>query len=236
MRAEKRKYESARQIQRQSDILASARDMLNDVGYAGMTMRALAEKAGVAPATLYNLYGGKDELIVAAVDDLLNELSARAAESGQNEGIDAILAVAELAGVQTQAMPNYAEAITRALFKVASDDPLVEVLFARGHPYVAAQLAIAQEKGEILPEVDTDLVALHLTGQGWSTIMLWMMGLLALEDLVVERQRNQIMTLLGVTRGAAKRRLKVKLNGLGWDRARKATRRTSKGRRRRSAT
>ena len=228
MPAEKRKYESARQIQRQSDILASARAMLNDVGYAGMTVRALADRAGVAPATLYNLYGGKDELIVAAVDDLLNELGARAAQAGSSEGIDAILAVAELAGAQTQAMPRYAEAITRALFKLESDDPLVDVLFARGHRYVSAQLAIAQEKGEILPEVDTDLVALHLTGQGWSTIMLWMMGKLALEDLVVERQRNQILTLLGITRGDANKRLRARLKELGWNRARKSGLETSK--------
>ena len=213
---EKRKYESARQIQRQSDILASARQMLSDVGYSGMTMRGLADKAGVAPATLYNLYGGKDELIIAAVEDLLNELGARAAAERESEGIDAILATARVTGRQIQETPKYAEAMARALFKVESDDPLVDVLFARGHPYFASQLTIAQDKGEILAEVDPDLLALHLTAQGWSVIMSWMMGMLPLENLVIERQRNQIMTLLAVTRGAAKRRLEHKLEELGW--------------------
>ena len=216
MQPEKRKYESARQVERQSNILACARDMLSDVGYAGMTMRALAEKAEVAPATLYNLYGGKDELIIAAVEDLLKLLGVRAAESRESEGIGALLATAEVTGQQIQATPKYAEAMTRALFKVEGDDPLADVLFARGHPYVAEQLAIAQKRGEILPEVDTNLVALHLTGQGWSTIMLWMMGMLPLQDMIVERQRNLIMTLIGVTRGTAKKRLEARLKALGW--------------------
>ena len=224
MQTEKRKYESARQLKRQSDILKSARKMLSEEGYAGMTMRALAEKAGVAPATLYNLYGGKDELILAAVDDLLREIGARAADEREGEGIAALLATAKVTGEQIQATPKYAEAMARALFNVESDDPLVDVLFARGLPYVAEQLAIAQQQGEILPGVDTDLVALHLTGQGWTTTLLWMMGMLPLEDLVVERQRNLVMTLLGVTRGAAKRRLEEKLEELGWERSSQASR------------
>jgi hypothetical protein len=58
--------------------------------------------------------------------------------------------------------------------------------------------------------------------------MLWMMGKLALEDLVVERQRNQILTLLGITRGAANKRLRARLKELGWNRARKSGLETSK--------
>jgi AcrR family transcriptional regulator len=216
MSAEKRKYESPRQVERQSNILARARDMLSDVGYSGMTMRGLAENACVAPATLYNLYGGKDELIIAAVEDLLKVLGARAAESGEGEGIGALLATARVTGAQIQATPKYAEAMTRALFKVERDHPLVDVLFARGHPHVAAQLEIAQRKGEILPDVDTDMVARHLTGQGWSTMMLWMMGMLPIDKLVVERERNVIMTLIGITRGSARKGLEARLNELGW--------------------
>jgi AcrR family transcriptional regulator len=230
MQAEKRKYESARQIERQSNILASAREMLSDVGYAGMTMRVLADKAGVAPATLYNLYGGKDELIFAAVEDLLSELGARAAESREKEGIEAILATAKVGATQTQATPKYAEAMTRALFNAESDDPLIDVLFTRGHPYVTAQLTVAQEKGEIAPEVNVDLVALHLTGQSWSTIILWIMGMLPLQDMIAECQRSQIMTLLGITRGAAKKRLQAKLDELGWEQVSKSKQHKSKDR------
>jgi len=216
MGSDKRKYESARQIQRQSDILASAREILSDSGYTGMTMRGLAEKAGVAPATLYNLYGGKDELILAAVDDLLNELGRRTTALEPAEGVDTILALAEVTARQIQATPEYAEAMARALFKVESDDPLVDVLFARGHPLLEAQLVIAQEKGQIRPEVDTDIVARHLTGQSWGVVMLWMMGMLSLEDMGRERVRASLMTLLSVARGATKRRLEERLNDIGW--------------------
>jgi len=215
-KVEKRKYESPRQVERQSKILACARDMLSEVGYAGMTMRSLAEKAGVAPATLYNLYGGKDDLILAAVDDLLRALGAEAAEQRESEGIEAILMTARVTARQLQETPRFAEAMARALFRVESDDPLVDVLFARGLPYVAEQLAIARDKGEVLPEVDTELVALHITSQGWSTTIAWMLGMLPLEEVLTERQRSLIMTLIGVTRGAAKRRLEARLKELGW--------------------
>jgi AcrR family transcriptional regulator len=236
MASERRKYESPRQLERQSNILASAREMLSEVGYAGMTMRGLADRAGVAPATLYNLYGGKAELILAAVEDLLQGLAVRAAEVSDGEGISAILATAKVTGEQTQATPRYAEAMTRALFNVERDDPLVDVLFARGHPFIARQLAVAQEKGEILADVNTELLALHLTGQNWTTLMLWMMGMLPLDDLVVERERQLILTLLGVTRGSAKRRLQARLDELGWNGGAGGNAQRNKPARRKTAT
>ena len=58
MTSPRKKYESSRQLERQSHILATAREMISELGYAGTTMRSLAERAGVVPATLYNLYGG----------------------------------------------------------------------------------------------------------------------------------------------------------------------------------
>ena len=48
------------------DRSAAAREELTEKGYDGVTMEALAERAGVVKKTLYNLYGSKDDLLMAA--------------------------------------------------------------------------------------------------------------------------------------------------------------------------
>ena len=140
----KRKYESPRQLERQSNILATVRAMLEEVGYEGMTIRRLAKRAGVAQGTLYNLYGGKDALVLAAVDDLLSQLSGTAVEEAPSEGIEAIFARSRLVGAQIEATPGYADAMTRILFHVGPNDPLVEVLFAGSYPFLKSQLEAAR--------------------------------------------------------------------------------------------
>lgn len=213
----KRKYESPRQLQRQSNILATVRAMLEEVGYDGMTIRGLAKRAGVAQGTLYNLYGGKDALVLAAVDDLLSQLSGTAVEEAPSEGFEAIFARSRLVGAQIEATPGYADAMTRILFHVGPSDPLVEVLFAGSYPFLKLQLDAARENGEVRPDVDTGLVARHLVGQQWGVVLLWMMGMIPVEDNGRERQRSEIMTLIGIATDAARKRLEARLAELDRD-------------------
>src|SRR5436309_4410355 len=51
-------------------LLEAARRQLRDVGYARLTMDAVAREAGVARTTLYRRYRDKAELVSAAIDRL----------------------------------------------------------------------------------------------------------------------------------------------------------------------
>ena len=202
-------------LQRKSRVVATVKSMLEEMGYEGMTVREVARRAGVSVGTLYTNYGGKDALVVAAVDDLLSSLSGTAAEEAVSEGFDAVLAFGEIIGGRIEAAPGCADAMTRILFQFASDDALVEVLFARSYPFFKSQLAVARTNGDVRPEVDVDVVARHLVGQSWGVVLLWMMGLIALEDSGRERQRSELMTLVGIATDSARKRLEEKLAALG---------------------
>ena len=195
----KRKYESPRQVARQTKILATAREMLEEGGYDGLTMRGLAREAGVAQGTLYNLYGSKDDLIIAALDDLMTNLAAETIRRSGHAGIDSILTSCTVTGRNIQRAPAYAEAMTRIIFSIQRDSPLVDLLFARAYPGIRHNLRAARDAGEMREGVDIDIIAKHLTGADWSVIILWMMGMLPLEDMIKERMRSVILVLLGVT-------------------------------------
>ena len=210
----KRKYQSPRQLRRRANILDNVRSMLQEGGYEGMTIRELADRADVAQGTLYNLYGGKDSLILAAVDDQMTKLIDDTEREIPDDGIGGILALVNIIGERIQANPDYADAMARILFHIHADDPLADVVFARSYPFTKSQLEIAQRNGEVRPEIDTDIVARHLFGQGWSVTLLWMMGKVSLEDVTKERNRSALMTLFCVATDSARKRLQAELAAL----------------------
>jgi len=209
MTSTRKKYGSSRQLERQSHILATARTMLSELGYSGTTMRCLAERAGVVPATLYNLYGGKDELLLAALDSLLEELRVEALASNPQPGVDAILSLAVASGRSSEASPGYAEALARSLFNLKRDDPAVDALYARARPFFLEHMAISRSQGQIEQNIDIEVISDHLVGQGWSVIWSWLMGLTEHSDLAREYERSYLMTLISVTTAKTNERLRA---------------------------
>lgn len=212
--AQKRRYESPRQLARQSNILHCVREMLSEIGYAGTTMRVLADKAKVAPATLYNLYVSKDQLVAAAVTDLFEELAQEVVATGVAEGVEYLVESVKANAEQMRRTPAYAEAMSIVAFNLEPGHPLVDALFARPYQVAVEQLAIAQRKGQLLPHVDPENLARHLMGQSWGMVLLWRMGFIPVADLVDERAKDYLMTLIGVTRGPVRKRLQRQLEEL----------------------
>lgn len=72
-----RAYRSARRAEgaarTRASIIAAARTLLHDKGYAGTTVTEIARLAGVSVDTLYASIGRKPQLVVAVVDDILGE-------------------------------------------------------------------------------------------------------------------------------------------------------------------
>ena len=57
-----------------AEIVDAARDILSSGGAEALTMRALAERLGAAPMGLYTHVASKEQLLDAALDDLLGDL------------------------------------------------------------------------------------------------------------------------------------------------------------------
>lgn len=203
--AENRAQRSERQQQREVNILAAAREALTEKGYDGVTMNALAEKAGVVKKTLYNLYGSKDDLLLAAISEVID--SYRGQGSGADSGIAAIIASRAAATRQIVATPEYAEAMTRALVQAEAGHALVRVLLKDAVAINISNLEAAAANGELEPHVDIAELAEQLASQGWGLILLWMKGLVPLDQFEDRSLRGLITLLLAVTRGPRRRAL-----------------------------
>jgi AcrR family transcriptional regulator len=84
-----RRTQAERRAATRKALLAATIDVLIDAGYAGVTTRAVSERAGVSIGALQHHFGTKSDLVAAAIEhltaELTRELVARAPTARRSE-------------------------------------------------------------------------------------------------------------------------------------------------------
>ncbi|MBB3036021.1 TetR/AcrR family transcriptional regulator [Hoyosella altamirensis] len=116
----------ARQAQTRQDIIAAATSLIHDAGYAGCTMTAVAERAGVATGTLYRFFPSKGELFaevfrMTCAKEVAAASRGAAQHTASRDFEAALLAAAETFCTRALRAPRMAYALL-----AEPVDPLVE--------------------------------------------------------------------------------------------------------------
>lgn len=65
-----------------TEIVAAARDLIRDKGYAGTSMKDLAERVGILKSSLYSHFAAKEDLVPEVLQLTYGEIAAACAPSG----------------------------------------------------------------------------------------------------------------------------------------------------------
>lgn len=195
-RPRKGSYSSPRQQERRQRILEVVREQIAAVGYEALTMRDLAAASGVALKTLYNLYGNKDKLLLAAVAELISDVEHLDRVTSAEPGIPRYLAHVEALSRQMVITPEYADTMARSLFLAGRGHRLVDVLLGNSARLVKENLLHAQNQGVLVQNLDLEESARVLAGHQWSVVLLWNKGLIALESVPRVALRSSLLSLI----------------------------------------
>lgn len=204
MPTHKQIYDSPRQAARRASILAATRELISKRGYEGTTVRDVAELAGVAKGTLYNIYGGKDELIFSAVVDIRDDIRQRTIDLAPRPGLDSILKSDRAILEEILRTPTYAEAISRALFGAPAAKMLVPSLVGLPIELTRKELESAKLLGEIEDDVECELMARQLVMQRWGLIMAFSLNLLSVDQIQREVTHAMVRILQSIARPDAR--------------------------------
>ncbi|KUI38102.1 TetR family transcriptional regulator [Mycobacterium sp. GA-2829] len=100
-------------VVRRDRIVAAALQLAAD-GYDAVQIRTVADRAGVAPSTVYQYFSSKDDLLVAALHRWLALCEGDAGLPELLSPYDRLLHVADVITRQLWAQPLLADAVTRA--------------------------------------------------------------------------------------------------------------------------
>lgn len=203
-----------RQRERRARILQTARELIDESGYAGMTTRELASRAGVSATTLFNLYNTKEELLLAALREQLDGMGGELDESQGNPGWERILAFLQVIASQSDRTPAYALAIVHALLQAGRGDPLVRILVGNFRAVIEQSLDHMASKRQLRDGVAAEDLAQSLVAAFWGVEMLWEKGVIDDGSLSRTSSATTLSILAASTRGQTQKAIDTRLRDL----------------------
>ena len=114
-----RRQLNARQAETVLRVVAAAQDELREVGFDGLTVRSVAHRAGVAPATAYTYFSSKNHLVAEIFWRRLNERPRL--EETLSSPLGRVVGVFDDLADFIAAEPELAAAVTSALLGAEPD-------------------------------------------------------------------------------------------------------------------
>ena len=146
-----RRYASPVMLDRRRRILAEAQRLLDEHGVEGFTIRELSARAEVAQRTLYNVFGSKEEIIAAAIDQHFRGLLADAPAPPAATDFEGLLARSAQIADFVINLRRYASAMVGVFFSPLGDarihDSLVRISMYGGGDWIGR----AEAAGVLVP-------------------------------------------------------------------------------------
>ena len=192
------------------NLIDAAHALVRETGGAGFSMRQLAERAGVSPATPYNLLGSKGEVLRRVVLDEYDSFAARLAGLPQREPLERLLAGMDLIVVHYTAEPDFYRGLYAGMIGVETNH-LREVMTEQGQHLWGDMVRAAIDGGEIAPLVSApDLTALLLRGVA-GTVEAWLAEGWDAARFAAEMRMGSRLLVLGLVPAETALRLRAEL-------------------------
>ncbi|MEW5684629.1 MAG: TetR/AcrR family transcriptional regulator [Pseudomonadota bacterium] len=186
----------AGKAERRRRIIHAARELIRETGNAGLSMRALAARAGVSLATPYNLFGSKRAIILALLDDV-RAFQARFAGLEVTDPLARLFAAVDIAVEFYVADPPFYRTLWAAVFD-ASDDVRTQIYSSERDAFSHQLVAELAQAGVTSASTDIALLRRVLDRNFASAMLEWVMGELPADDLAPSIQYAYALVLKGV--------------------------------------
>ncbi|MBB0969102.1 TetR/AcrR family transcriptional regulator [Dietzia aerolata] len=150
-------------------ILEATREVIGDAGFDGVTIAAVAKRAGVSRQTVYSIFGTREELVSQAVTERLTSLFGAVSEL-QSSSTTPLELLVEILVVSRGHILG--DPLLRTLTLAGGSSPIFDPGAAeRARDYVRSLLVPATEQfPELTPHLDfISDVGVHM---GWSMLCL----------------------------------------------------------------
>jgi AcrR family transcriptional regulator len=183
---------------KRTSILRVAKTMFERKGFAGTTMEMIAQRARVAPGTLYNYFSSKRMLLLALFGEAVEE-TLEAGGRVKADATDGPTAVFELLRLYVQFVDGFDRPFLREVFAEALREPAEQVVeFVRMDMVLVEQLkgllAELQDAGELATGIDLDQASMLLYG----TVMTQVLLFISVEEMPLEALQHQLKAQIDI--------------------------------------
>lgn len=164
----------AGKTERRRRIIEAARALIRETGDAGLSMRALAARAGVSLATPYNLFGSKRAIVLAVLEDV-REYRERFAALRATDPVERIFSALDLALDYYKRDRRFYKTMWAAVFDT-KDEVRADILNPQRTAFWRELVDDAVKVGAIAPDIDAELLLEQLEFIMRSVMWSWVVG------------------------------------------------------------
>jgi AcrR family transcriptional regulator len=152
-----------RSAQSHQAILQAALELLAEVGFAAMSMDAIAARAGVGKTTIYRRYASKEELVADAIESIREEIVIPDTGNLQSD-IDTLIQNA----AQITLNPIGRQTVAMIISSASSNPQFAQIYWTKylqpRRKAFAVVLERAKARNEIQANLDSDLIFDTMSG------------------------------------------------------------------------
>jgi len=196
--------------------LDAARQIVTERGPEGLNMRSLARQSGFSVTTLYNLFGNKDDLLVALLENALNEVTPLLEMKSESDPFSAVMGimtgpVTYLVEHSTLLRPIMAVEYYKAERRAA---PYTIEIYTGVLNTLTELVRAAQEKGFFLKSMSPYLLAAEIFYSFRLALEDWELSEINDNILITRVQAGVLMVLLSAATEKSRPRLQKKLKSI----------------------
>jgi AcrR family transcriptional regulator len=200
--------------ERRGRILAAARALIAERGYGGLTMRDLARASRVSVPTLYNLFGGKQALLLGELEETFAVVVRSLEQARGGNFVERALATCEAGNEDLLAAPRYSHELIHVFLTAEETRPIRREMGERYAQLMAGILRDGQAAGELEPGMDVVVVARRMFAYYIQTMIEWGQGELDANQFRAATLYGLCLMLLGLARGRAREQLAERVRSL----------------------
>lgn len=172
----------AAKTERRRRIIAAARDLIRETGDTGLSMRAIAARAGVSLATPYNLFGSKRAIVLAILEDV-REFHERFSRLPKNDAIKRLFSALSISIGYYAEDPGFYHTLWTAVLDTSGKELRTAILNPQSQAFWAALIAEADQAGAFAEGIDPSLLLRNLNMTFEAVMLNWVHGAASAEEL-----------------------------------------------------
>ena len=201
--------------ERRTRILQAARRLIARRGVKSLNMRDLADEARVSVPTVYNLIGGKQELLGALLQNLIEGVaSAQVTLDARASFVERAAAMCVATQNALLEMPDYARELVLGFVTSDETRAVRQEMDRKSIELMTNLLVFAKAQGELVEWADPEIVAGSMFMALVAAMIRWAKRELDDEGLRLWITAGTGLALLGVTRGRARAEMEAVLKDL----------------------
>jgi AcrR family transcriptional regulator len=198
---------------RRARIVEATCAMMREFDLADLSVKMIADRADVSPATVYNLFGTKGAILVRVYERDLEDFEQRVSRARSADALEAIFDAIDIAVDRYRDDARFYRAALSTR-NGGLDQPMVAAAHRPRVEFWRALAARAIAEGRLRAEVDAGRLAVLLIQISGGALGRWVSNLIAVDELHLETSYGVAVVLLAFAAAAERPRLQARLTAL----------------------